>query len=264
MRSIEPRGLGLVPLMALLGALAGAQEAPDANQRLRDLSLAGPAEAVRALLSEAEPDLDAADENGWTALMYAIEGDQEEIVELLLEAGAGVDQRNGSGETPLHLAARYGRTAAAAAVLGAGADFRLKDSEGRTPLYRAIETRRADIIEMLQGAALAQGRGALSQTTSDSPLQAVPPTVVESKKAPYTDSARAQGIEGTVVLMALVRRDGSVGAVSVSEGLEASLDRRAVEAVKDWKFAPAMRNGKTVEMVIEVDMEFRLDAEPEG
>ena len=115
---------------------------------------------------------------------------------------------------------------------------------------------------MLQAAALAKGRGALSLATLESPEQTLPPRIVESTLAPYTESALARGIEGSVVLMVLVRRDGSVGAATVSEGLEASLDRSALRTVKGWKFAPAMRNGKTVEVVLEVEVRFQPPAEP--
>jgi TonB family protein len=62
--------------------------------------------------------------------------------------------------------------------------------------------------------------------------------------------------------MVLVRRDGSVGAASVSKGLEASLDESALRTVKEWKFAPAMRQGRTVEVVLEVEVSFELPAEP--
>jgi TonB family protein len=194
--------------------------------------------------------------------MYAVEGGHDEIVGMLLAAGAIVDRQNQSGETALHLAARHGRTAAARLLLQAGADFGLRDAEGRTPLYRAIEKRRADVIEMLQAAAVAKGRGPGSHATLESPEQALPPTIVESTPAPYTESALAKRIEGTVVLMVLVRRDGSVGAASVSRGLEASLDESALRTVREWKFAPAMRRGKTVEVVLEVDVRFRLPGEP--
>ena len=64
------------------------------------------------------------------------------------------------------------------------------------------------------------------------------------------------------MLMVLVRRAGSVGAARVSEGLEASLDRSALSTVKEWLFAPAMRNGKTVEVVLEVEVRFQLPADP--
>jgi TonB family protein len=194
--------------------------------------------------------------------MCAVEGGHDEIVEMLLAAGASLDRQNQSGETALHLAARYGRTVSARLLLRAGADFALRDAEGRTPLYRAIERRRADIIEMLQVAASAKGKGPMSQTTFASPEQTQPPTIVESTSAPYTESALAKRIEGTVILMVLVRRDGSVGAASVSRGLEASLDESALRTVSEWKLAPAMRNGKTVEVVLEVEVGFRLPAEP--
>jgi len=252
-----PRKLCLVPLLACVAA--GAQ---DVSQSLRDAAQAGETQSVRGLLAGAVPDLDAADGTGRTALMYAVEGGHDEIVGMLLAAGAIVDRQNQSGETALHLAARHGRTAAARLLLQAGADLGLRDAEGRTPLYRAIEKRRADVIEMLQAAAVAKGRGPGSHATLESPEQALPPTIVESTPAPYTESALAKRIEGTVVLMVLVRRDGSVGAASVSRGLEASLDESALRTVREWKFAPAMRRGKTVEVVLEVDVRFRLPGEP--
>jgi TonB family protein len=257
--SSHPKTLPLALLLLTWVTATGFQQV---DRNLRDLAVTGQAEAVRHMLAETTPDLDAADETGGTALMYAVEGGHDEIVEMLLEAGASPNQRNQSQETALHLAARRGRTASARLLLRAGADFELRDSEGRTPLYRAIERGRADIIEMLQAAALAEGKGVLSLAPVESPEQALPPQIIESTPAPYTEAARAKGVEGTVVLMVLVRRDGSVGAVSVSEGLEASLDQSAQRAVKEWMFAPAMRNGRTVEVVLEVDVEFRLPVEP--
>lgn len=253
-----PRRLCLVPLL-LACVAAGAQ---DVGQSLRDAARAGETQSVRDLLAGAAPGVDAADGTGRTALMCAVEGGHDEIVGILLAAGASVDRQEGSGATALHLAARHGRAAAARLLLQSGADFGLRDAEGRTPLYRAIEGRHADVIEMLQAAALAKGKGPGSQAPLGSPEQALPPTIVESKPAPYTESALAMKIEGTVVLMVLVRRDGSVGAASVSRGLEASLDESALRTVREWKFAPAMRQGKTVEVVLEVEVRFRLPGGP--
>jgi len=254
----DPKSLCLVPLLV---AGVAAAEVHDVNQVLRGWALAGQVEAVRTLLEEEAPEVDSTDGSGWTALMYAVKAGHDEIVEMLLEAGASVDLGNNLQETALHLAARHGRPASAQLLLREGADFELRDSEARTPLYRAIDRRRTRVIEMLQRAAAAKGSGAPSQTTSELRDQALPPRIVESTPAQYTESALAEGVEGSVVLMVLVRRDGSVGAVSVSEGLEASLDRRALRTVKEWKFAPAMRNGRTVEIVMEVEMEFELPRE---
>jgi TonB family protein len=220
-------------------------------------------EAVRSLLAAAAPDVDAPDAAGWTALMHAAAGGHDEIVEMLLEAGASVNRQNRQGQTALHLAAIHGRAASARRLLEGGADFELDDSEARSPLYRAVQNRHADVIEMLQAAALAQGKGALSRAAMESPDRALPPRIIESTPAPYPESARVRGVEGSVALMVLVRRDGSVGAASVSRGLEPSLDESALRAVKEWKFLPAVRNGKTVEVVLEVEVEFRNPEESE-
>lgn len=255
---LDPKRLSLA-LFLLVWVTAAASQ--DVDQGLHDRVMAGRVEAVRDLLAEATPDLDAADATGSTALMYAVQGGHEEIVEVLLERGAGPDRRNPSGETALHLAARRGRTDSARLLLRAGADFGLQDSEGRTPLYRAVERRRADIIEMLQAAALAKGKGVHSLAALEAPEKALPPRILESTPAPYPESARARGIEGRVVLMVLVRRDGSVGDASVSEGLDPSLDQSALRTVKEWMFVPALRNGKTVEVVLQVEVEFGPPAE---
>ena len=222
-----PKRLSLV--LAVLAWMA-APGFSDTGQDLREQARAGEIEGVRSLLAQPTPDVDGVDAAGWTALMHAVRGGQDEIVEMLLEAGASLDQRNPEGETALHLAATHGRTESARLLLRAGADLEPRDSEGHTPLYRAIDRRRADIIEMLQAAALAKGKGALSRAAVESPEQALPPRIIESSPAPYPESARARGIEGKVVLMVLVRRDGSVGAASVSEGLEASLDQSALQS----------------------------------
>lgn len=255
----DPRRTCLAPLLLACAAAAGAQ---DVGRSLHACARAGEAQCVRDLLAGAAPDLDAADAAGSTALMGAVEGGHDTVVEMLLAAGASVDRRNPSGETALHLAARNGRTASARLLLQAGADFGVRDAEGRTPLYRAIERRRADVIEMLQAAAAAKGKGPMSQAPLGSLEQALPPTIVESTPAPYTETALAAKVEGTVVLMVLVRRDGSVGAASVSRGLEPTLDESALRTVKEWKFAPAMRQGRTVEVVLEVEVRFELPAGP--
>jgi TonB family protein len=238
---------------------------PELAQSLRDAALAGQEESVRSLLAEAKPaDLDAADATGWNALMYAVKGGHDEIVGMLLGAGARVDRRDDAGETALHLAARYGRATSADLLLRAGADLEARDSEGRSPLYRAIERHSADVIELLQAAALAKAKGALSLAATETPDQTLPPRIIEESPAPYTEVALAKKVEGTVVLMVLVRRDGSVGAVTVSKGLEASLDESARRTVQGWKFAPAMRHGRTVEVVLEVEVKFQLPAESDA
>jgi TonB family protein len=77
-------------------------------------------------------------------------------------------------------------------------------------------------------------------------------------KADYTEDARTRGVSGDVILEIVVRRDGSVGDVRVLQGLAGGLNDRAVQAVRQWRFAPARRQGAPVDVVVEVAVEFKL------
>ena len=84
------------------------------------------------------------------------------------------------------------------------------------------------------------------------------PSVLHEVRPDYTEEARRQGVEGDVVLELVVRRDGTVGDVKVLQGLGAGLDRRAIDAVRRWRFAPARRYGTPVDVLVEVAVEFKL------
>ena len=84
------------------------------------------------------------------------------------------------------------------------------------------------------------------------------PRLLREVKADYTEDARLRGVSGDVVLEIVVRRDGSVGDVKVLQGLAGGLNDRAVQAVRQWRFTPARRQGAAVDVVVEVAVEFKL------
>jgi protein TonB len=61
---------------------------------------------------------------------------------------------------------------------------------------------------------------------------------------------------GTVLVQAIVNPDGSVGSVSVKQGINPVLDRSALDAVRKWKFAPARLNGVAIAMPTNVKVHF--------
>lgn len=85
-----------------------------------------------------------------------------------------------------------------------------------------------------------------------------PPELVREVKPDYTEEARRLGLEGDVLLEIVVRHDGSVGDVRVLRGLGGGLERRAIDAVRQWRFAPARRHGAPVDVMVEVAVEFKL------
>jgi len=85
-----------------------------------------------------------------------------------------------------------------------------------------------------------------------------PPSLLREVKPDYTDEGRRRSVEGEVELEIVVRSDGSVGDVTLLRGLGAGLDQRAIDAVRQWRFAPATRQGVAVDVVVQVSVEFRL------
>lgn len=85
-----------------------------------------------------------------------------------------------------------------------------------------------------------------------------PPRLLKEVRADYTDQARRANLTGEVVLEIVVRRDGTVGDVRVLQRLGAGLDERAIQAVRQWRFAPARLRGAPVDVIVEVGVEFKL------
>ena len=255
-------GLGVVALVFALWFPT--QSGPDPDSLLLAWSATGRDDAVRKLLDENEDaDIGVRDDDGWTPLMHAVRGGHEKTVEVLIEHGANVHSENNHGGTALHLAAEYDHSEIAEALMRAGADYEARDALGRTPFYRAFDNRNADVIDALHAAA--QADAARRSVRSGEPGgEMVPPQLVYSTAAPYTLTGLKEGIQGTVVLIILVLRDGSVGPANVSVGLEPSLDRSAARVVRRWKFTPAVRNGKPIDAVVEVKINFQLPKNPDA
>ncbi len=75
----------------------------------------------------------------------------------------------------------------------------------------------------------------------------------------YPAIARQRGWEGSVVVRAKVRADGSVADVSIAESSgRAVLDEAALSAVRQWRFVPASKDGRAVESVVDVPITFQL------
>ena len=66
-----------------------------------------------------------------------------------------------------------------------------------------------------------------------------------------------QNVQGTVTLYAVIRSDGSVGTVQVLRGIDDRLDEYARSALSRWRFQPATKNGKGVDLDAVVMIPFR-------
>jgi TonB family protein len=74
----------------------------------------------------------------------------------------------------------------------------------------------------------------------------------------YSEEARKAKYQGTCVLWLVVGPDGRPRDIKIARSLGLGLDEKAIEAVKTWKFEPAMKDGKPVAVQINVEVSFRL------
>lgn len=74
-----------------------------------------------------------------------------------------------------------------------------------------------------------------------------PPKAVLKSPPDYPSEARSRGVSGFVVVKILVGMSGAIENVAVEESEPSGFfDQAALDAVKRWRFEPALKNGKVV------------------
>ena len=81
--------------------------------------------------------------------------------------------------------------------------------------------------------------------------------LVHSEMPVYPPYAKAEGIQGTVILHAIIAKDGSVQDLYLSEG-QCLLTQSAMEAVRKWRYSPTTLNGRPVEVDTTIHVVFTL------
>ncbi|HEV2195642.1 MAG TPA: TonB family protein [Candidatus Acidoferrum sp.] len=98
------------------------------------------------------------------------------------------------------------------------------------------------------------------RTNPDAPL--VPstelngPSPIRKVDPKYPPTLINEHVEGEVVLYAVIRRDGSVDSIQLVRGVDDELDKNAMNALSQWKFRPATRQGEPVELEAIVHIPF--------
>jgi len=84
------------------------------------------------------------------------------------------------------------------------------------------------------------------------------PSVIQEVEPEYTPEARNAKIQGMVLLRLVVGSDGIARDIQVEQGIDAGLDQNAVQALRQWRFKPAIRNARPVAVMAKVAVNFRL------
>lgn len=84
------------------------------------------------------------------------------------------------------------------------------------------------------------------------------PQLVHSVDPEFTDQARRANLQGIVSIQLIVDSQGNPQNIHVVRHLGMGLDQKAVEAVRQYKFRPAMYQGRPVSVQLVVDVNFHL------
>ncbi|MGC1450157.1 MAG: energy transducer TonB [Candidatus Sulfotelmatobacter sp.] len=85
-----------------------------------------------------------------------------------------------------------------------------------------------------------------------------PPRPIYKPDPEFSEEARKAKYQGVCTLGMIVGVDGRPTNIRVLSSLGMGLDEKAIEAVKNWKFEPAMKDGHPVRVEIAVEVDFHL------
>jgi TonB family protein len=86
----------------------------------------------------------------------------------------------------------------------------------------------------------------------------ISPIALTKTEPEYAEPARLAGLEGTVVLKAVIGEDGSAKQIRVTRPLGLGLDENAVDAVRTWRFTPGRYQARPAPVEIDLAVDFFL------
>ncbi|MBL8232983.1 MAG: TonB family protein [Bryobacterales bacterium] len=85
-----------------------------------------------------------------------------------------------------------------------------------------------------------------------------PPSLIHKVEPAYSEEARAAKFQGTVVVAVEISADGVPQRLRVLRGLGLGLDEKALDAIAQWRFKPASKEGQPVAVAATIEVNFRL------
>ena len=105
-------------------------------------------------------------------------------------------------------------------------------------------------------------REPVSPTFESGPVYLTPemsrPVALQPIQPRYTEPARRAGVQGTVIIEAIIDETGRATNVRVIRGLPMGLDRAAMEAIQQVTFKPAMRGGRPIKVYFNLTVNFTI------
>jgi protein TonB len=84
------------------------------------------------------------------------------------------------------------------------------------------------------------------------------PVLTFSVEPEFSEEARKAKFSGNVLVYFVVDENGNPTHVRVMRGVGMGLDEKAVEAVRQYKFKPGMKDGKPVKVEMAIEVNFQI------
>jgi TonB family protein len=104
----------------------------------------------------------------------------------------------------------------------------------------------------------AAGTAAPKPQKADAPAPVQPVVILATPHPAYSEEARKLGLEGEVLVEVVFLAKGGVRVLRVAQGLGHGLDEAAVRAAEQIQFKPALQDGKPVDFLATVHIQFEL------
>lgn len=82
--------------------------------------------------------------------------------------------------------------------------------------------------------------------------------LIKKVNPPFPASAKAQGVEGSVTIEAIIDKAGFISSARAVGGSSADLAQAALDAIQQWQYTPARLNGEPVDVLTEITVSFTL------
>lgn len=84
------------------------------------------------------------------------------------------------------------------------------------------------------------------------------PRIVSREEPRYSEEALLAKLVGTVWVSVVVGADGTPRNFNITRSLGLGLDEAAIDAIRQWQFAPGMKDGNPVAVVATIEISFNL------
>jgi len=85
------------------------------------------------------------------------------------------------------------------------------------------------------------------------------PVPVKTPPPKYPDSLKREGVSGVVAVVIVIDEKGAIISSTIGKSSHPDFERPALDAVKNWKFKPAKKDGASVKVKVTVPLRFNVE-----